>query len=85
MLTKEKAKRAGILCLLLNLSVYVGFVLADGPVFTGTLFNSIVVGAIIFPQTRYMIYNMGLFYTAFFMLFGCLLKERKSRKFNREQ
>lgn len=49
-------------------------------VFTGTLFNSIVVGAIIFPQTRYMIYNMGLFYVALSMLFGSLLPERQGQK-----
>ena len=28
------------------------------------------VGAIIFPQTRYMIYNMGLFYTALILMMG---------------
>ncbi len=36
--------------------------LLAGLVLIGTTINCMVVGAIIFPQTRYMIYNMGLFY-----------------------
>ncbi len=36
--------------------------LLAGLVLIGTAINCMVVGAIIFPQTRYMIYNMGLFY-----------------------
>ena len=39
-------------------------------VFLGTLVNCAVVGAIIFPQTRYMIYNMGMFYIALFLMMG---------------
>ena len=39
-------------------------------VLLGTLVNCMVVGAIIFPQTRYMIYNMGLFYTALILMMG---------------
>lgn len=37
-------------------------------VLLGTLVNCAVVGAIIFPQTRYMIYNMGLFYITLLMM-----------------
>ena len=44
-------------------------------VFLGTLVNCAVVGAIIFPQTRYMIYNMGLFYIALLMMLS-QIKER---------
>lgn len=39
-------------------------------VLLGTLVNCMVVGAIIFPQTRYMIYNMGLFYTVLILMMG---------------
>lgn len=39
-------------------------------VLLGTLVNCMVVGAVIFPQTRYMIYNMGLFYTALILMMG---------------
>lgn len=39
-------------------------------VLLGTLVNCMVVGAIIFPQTRYMIYNMGLFYIALILMMG---------------
>ena len=42
--------------------------LLAGLVLWGTLVNSMVVGAIIFPQTRYMIYNMGLFYVCLMLL-----------------
>ncbi len=53
--------------------------LLAGLVLIGTTINSMVVGAIIFPQTRYMIYNMGLFYV-------CLLAmlQRCSRHRHRE-
>ena len=34
----------------------------------GIIINSLVVSAVIFPQARYMIYGMGLFYTAFMLL-----------------
>ena len=34
----------------------------------GVIINSLVVGAMIFCQPRYMIYNMGLFYTALSVL-----------------
>ncbi len=45
----------------------------------GVIVNSIVVGAMIFTQPRYMIYNMGLFYTALSLLAYDLLpwKRRK--------
>ncbi|MBF1029972.1 MAG: hypothetical protein HXK91_07215, partial [Lachnospiraceae bacterium] len=33
-------------------------------VFLAIAFNVGMVGAVIFPQPRYMIYSMGLFYTA---------------------
>ncbi|MCM1156387.1 MAG: hypothetical protein NC314_05580 [Roseburia sp.] len=39
--------------------------------------NSLVVGAIIFTQPRYMIYNMGLFYTAYAMLLYDIIQCRK--------
>lgn len=45
-----------------------GELLLAGLVLLGTLVNAAVVGAIIFPQTRYMIYNMGLFYVCLVML-----------------
>jgi len=34
----------------------------------GIIINSLVVSAVIFPQARYMIYGMGLFYTALMLL-----------------
>ncbi len=37
-------------------------------VMTGIAVNSVAVGVTIFTQPRYMLYNMGLFYTA-----GCML------------
>lgn len=37
-------------------------------VMTGIAVNSVAVGVTIFTQLRYMLYNMGLFYTA-----GCML------------
>lgn len=50
-------------------------------VLTGTIVNSAVVGVIIFPQTRYMIYNMGLFYiTAFLLLEELVYFTPKQRK-----
>ena len=36
--------------------------------FLAILINTGVVGLMIFPQPRYMIYNMGLFYTALAMM-----------------
>lgn len=43
----------------------------------GVIVNSIVVGAMIFTQPRYMIYNMGLFYTALSLLIYDLLLKKK--------
>lgn len=42
----------------------------------GIMVNSIVVGAMIFCQPRYMIYNMGLFYTAWSMMIYDAVKKR---------
>lgn len=43
--------------------------------------NVLVVGSMIFPQTRYMVYNMPFFYIAFLLmaarLFSCRRKEKK--------
>ncbi len=47
-------------------------------VLLGTLVNAAVVGAIIFPQTRYMIYNMGLFYVCFVVLADGARKGRRT-------
>lgn len=43
----------------------------------GVIVNSVVVGAMIFTQPRYMIYNMGLFYTALSLLVYDLLLRKK--------
>lgn len=48
----------------------VDMILLASLVLLGTLVNCMVVGAIIFPQTRYMIYNMGLFYIALILMMG---------------
>ncbi len=45
-------------------------------VLAGISVNSAVVGLLIFPQTRYMIYNMGLFYSAFFAMAVWIVSER---------
>ncbi len=50
--------------------------LLSGLVFLGTLINCMVVGAIIFPQTRYMIYNMGLFYVCLGLMGAALIRNR---------
>lgn len=51
----------------------------------GIIVNSIVVGAMIFTQPRYMIYNMGLFYTALSVLLYDLLPPGiKKRKYGRK-
>lgn len=42
----------------------------------GVIVNSIVVGAMIFAQPRYMIYNMGLFYSALSVLLYDLLPSK---------
>ncbi len=55
-----------------------GELLLAGLVFLGTLVNAAVVGAIIFPQTRYMIYNMGLFYVCLVMLADSTRQRRRS-------
>ncbi len=47
-------------------------------VLLGTLVNAAVVGAIIFPQTRYMIYNMGLFYVCLVVLADGARKGRRA-------
>ncbi len=47
-------------------------------VLLGTLVNAAVVGAIIFPQTRYMIYNMGLFYVCLVILADGARKGRRA-------
>lgn len=47
-------------------------------VLLGTLVNAAVVGAIIFPQTRYMIYNMGLFYVCLVILADGARKGRRT-------
>lgn len=39
----------------------------------GILINAAVVGAVIFPQTRYMIYGMGLFYSALLSMASAFL------------
>lgn len=54
-----------------------GGLLLAGLVLLGTLVNAAVVGAIIFPQTRYMIYNMGLFYVCLVMLADSARKKRR--------
>lgn len=46
-------------------------------VMIGIVVNSFVVGAIIFTQPRYMIYSMGLFYTAYAILFYDIVQCRK--------
>lgn len=46
-------------------------------VMMGIAVNSFVVGAIIFTQPRYMIYSMGLFYTAYAILFHDIARCRK--------
>ncbi len=46
----------------------------------GIAVNAVVVGAMIFCQPRYMIYSMGLFYTALSMLVYDWLKDRKAWK-----
>ncbi len=46
--------------------------LLAGLVLIGTAINCMVVGAIIFPQTRYMIYNMGMFYVCLLAMAGCI-------------
>ncbi len=53
-------------------------------VFGGIAVNAMVVGAMIFCQPRYMIYSMGLFYTALSVLVydtlplpGFLMKKRE--------
>lgn len=51
----------------------IGIALLAGLVLLGTFINSVVVGAIIFPQTRYMIYNMGLFYVCGIMMAGAVI------------
>lgn len=46
----------------------------------GVIVNSLVVGAMIFCQPRYMIYNMGLFYCALsVLLYDCFKKKSASR------
>lgn len=45
----------------------------------GVIINSLVVGAMIFCQPRYMIYNMGLFYSALSALAYDFLPERLRR------
>lgn len=42
--------------------------LLSGMVLLAILINAVVVGAVIFPQTRYMIYNMGLFYASLWLM-----------------
>ena len=46
-------------------------------VLCGIIVNSLVVGAMIFTQPRYMIYGMGAFYTAMVMMMSCCLSKRK--------
>ena len=48
--------------------------------FGGILINSLVVGALIFPQPRYMIYSMSLFYICFFIMLICILQQKFTRK-----
>jgi hypothetical protein len=49
----------------------------------GTLVNCMVVGAIIFPQTRYMIYNMGLFYVCLLLLMADFRMGMRGRNLRR--
>lgn len=51
--------------------------LLAGLVLIGTAINSMVVGAIIFPQTRYMIYNMGMFYVCLLAMAGCIRRSKR--------
>jgi len=39
--------------------------------FLGIVINSLVVAALIFPQPRYMIYSMGMFYASLIMMMFC--------------
>ncbi|MDO4284186.1 MAG: hypothetical protein Q4C60_02520 [Eubacteriales bacterium] len=49
-----------------------------GLVLGGIVLNCVVVGAVIFPQPRYMIYSMGLFYTALALLLHAAWKCRRT-------
>ena len=42
----------------------------------GILINTVVVGALIFPQPRYMTYGMGLFYTALILMMEGVCRKR---------
>lgn len=52
----------------------------------GTTVNAAVVGAVIFPQTRYMIYNMALFYVSGFLMLEAITVSinRSGEKYNTE-
>jgi len=51
-------------------------------VFLSVVMNVGIVSMVIFPQTRYTIYNMGLFYTAGFLMLKGLVKALKQPKKN---
>lgn len=54
-------------------------------VLTGIAVNALVVGLTIFTQPRYMIYSMGLFYTAGCMLLYDMIACRKAAKHDRDE
>lgn len=54
-------------------------------VLSGIVVNALVVGLIIFAQPRYMIYSMGLFYTAGCMLLYDMIACRKACKSDRDE
>lgn len=45
------------------------------------IINNLVVSAVIFPQTRYTIYNMALFYTGFLLLLSNMINNLLVRKY----
>lgn len=59
---------AGLLLYLLRTGGDRAAVLLASLILFSTAVNCVVVGAVIFPQTRYMIYNMGLFYAGLLLL-----------------
>lgn len=50
----------------------------------GIIINSIVVGVTIFAQPRYMIYNMGLFYSALTMMLYDIVRSRQGKSEDRQ-
>lgn len=61
----EKTRAAGVIAFSILISVFA---------------NAGIIAALIFCQTRYMIYNMALFYMMFIVMFAILINEYKNAK-----